>query len=330
MPADSTAVTVVVATFNRGCRIAKTIDSIRRQSRTAGEIIVVDDGSTDGTGDWVEGHYPDVRVIRTVNQGTSAARNCGARHATCDLLLFLDHDDELLPGAIETLTDLLRTFAEARAAFADHTYINIASGVSYANHHSAQPAFARLRRVESRRASGAARLYDRPVYRALLHGNLLQQPWVIYRDTFNALGGFSTDVRYCEDWDIYLRLTARVPVALSDAVISNHYVEGGNLHLAPGQAEMQMLVLRKQLALRKASDLDALITLRSRLAMYYKTAGDTVRRTDRRRALWCYARSFALWPFDHVVAIRTLWWLLSLPVTAMVFQATPTRFGNRH
>src|SRR5438132_11139477 len=86
---------VVIATFNRGARIGRTLDSALGQSISPSEVVVVDDGSTDGTGEWIERQYPSVRVVRSANGGTSAARNRGAAEATGELLLFLDHDDEL-------------------------------------------------------------------------------------------------------------------------------------------------------------------------------------------------------------------------------------------
>src|SRR5205823_11195006 len=134
-----------------------------------------------------------------------------------------------------------------------------------------QPAFARLRQIPARRTLPQGRLYGgRAVYYALLHGNLLQQPWAIDRQTFLQLGGFAPEVRYCEDWDLYLRVAYSVPLALSDRVISRHLVDGANLHLASGQAEMHRRVLLRQLGRRRCWELRALWVLRRRLGMAYK------------------------------------------------------------
>lgn len=295
------SVSVVIAAYNRGPRIAPTLDSVRRQTDPPDEVIVVDDGSADDTAGWVRHHYPEVRVIACPrNAGTSAARNRGAAEAAAEVLVFLDHDDVLLPHGLSTLRELLAAFPEARAAFADHTFTNRVTGVHFDDHHSAQPMFHRLRQVPVRRMRPEGRLYRREMYDALLTGNLLQQPWAVYRQTFWDLGGFAEDVCFCEDWDMYLRVAHAVPLALSDRVISDHIVEGDNLHLAAGQSGMQRRVLLRQLGQRRWWELRARRVLRRRLGMAYKVEAD-------RSGEWkWYARSFLAWPFDAVVAFRCL------------------------
>jgi glycosyltransferase involved in cell wall biosynthesis len=303
------SLSLIVATYNRGSRIARTLDSVLAQTCLPDEILVADDCSTDGTGDWVREHYPTVRVVRTpANLRTSGARNFGAAQAVGDVLMFLDHDDELLPNAVETLLSLRAEFPEARAVHADHTYVNLVTGVRYPDHHTAQPAFHRMRRIPVLRRTPFGRLYGRPLYYALLRGNLLQQPWAIDRDFFQRLGGFAVDIRYCEDWELYLRVTRAAPVAVSDRVISHHYVEGGNLHLCPDQAVMHQRVIRRRLRDEGFRNPRATGILHRRLAGYLKMDGDRARFTDLPRAWRCYVRSFLHWPFDHVVAARCLLW----------------------
>ena len=314
-----TPLSLIIAAYNRGPKIAMTLDSVLKQTIIPDEIIVVDDCSPDGTGEWVSAHYPQVRVLRTEkNIRTSAARNLGARTAMGRTLMFLDHDDELLPHAVETLLELRTAFPEARAAFADHAYINFVNGVRFADHHSSQPAFARLRTVPVLRASAFGRLYGKSLYFALLRGNLLQQPWVIDRDFFHQLGGFAEEIRYCEDWDLYLRAVRAGPIALTDRVISNHYVEGENLHLHSDQATMHLRVLERQLRRERFRSPRATLILRRKLAGYFKASGDQLRAENLGLAWRHYARSFWNWPFDLVVAGRLLLWPLS-----MIFRRHP-------
>lgn len=309
-------VSVVIGTYNRGSLIATTLDSVIAQTHRPTEIVVIDDGSTDGTGDWIRAHYPDVRTISVVNGGTSATRNRGAEHATGDVLVFLDHDDWIMPHAVETLLGLLARFPRARAAYADHELKNVVDGEHFANHHTAQPAFHRLRDVPPLEADGTERVYGRELQHALLRGNLLQQPWAIYRNDFLALGGFDPAIRYCEDWDLYLRVTGRFPIALTDRVISVHYIEGQNLHRAAGQEIQHMKVIRKHLASGQLDGADRRI-LKRRLANYYKTQGDHLRGAGEPGGWHRYVRSLGTWPFDPVVIVRCLAWMPGAIVDAV-------------
>ena len=317
--------TLIIATYNRGSRIGATIDSVLAQSRVPDEVVVVDDCSTDGTGDWVCEHYPTVRVVRTPrNLHTSGARNFGAHSATGDVLVFLDHDDILLPQAVETLTGLLREFPEARAAYADHRYVNTVSGVTHPDHHTSQPAFHRIRQVAVTRETAAGRLYQRPMFYALLKGNLLQQPWVVYRDTFLSLGGFAEDVRFCEDWDMYLRVVRSHPVALTDAVISDHIVGCENLHLSPNQVGMYRRVLQRMMRAEPLNPRVVVPAART-LAHFAKADGDTAASNG---AAWrAYMRSFTYWPFDYVVAARAL---ILLPLKLLTGRRKPQPSVESH
>ncbi|MBY0229825.1 MAG: glycosyltransferase [Gemmataceae bacterium] len=302
---------LIIATYNRGTRIAPTLDSVLAQTARPEETLVVDDCSPDRTGDWVAQHYPAARVVRPErNGGTSAARNFGAKAAAGDVLVFLDHDDLLHPHAVATLLDLLAAFPEAHAAFADHVYDNKATGTRFPDHHSSQPAFHRMKAVPVLRSSPAGRVYGKPMYHALLWGNILQQPWAIRRETFLALGGFAEDVRYCEDWDLYTRLAQRFPVVVSDAVISDHVVEGENLHLAPGQEEMHERVLLRRWKDAGPLDFRAGSIVRRKLGLLYKGWAD--RAPDKRSAWALDVRSALCWPFDLTCTLRAVLGLVGL------------------
>lgn len=102
---------VIVALYNNRVFIRDCIDSLYQQSLSDDEfeVIVVDDGSTDGGGDWVEQHYsnhPNLRVVRhEVNKGLGEARNTGLREAKGDYVHFIDADDFILSGAYRYFID---------------------------------------------------------------------------------------------------------------------------------------------------------------------------------------------------------------------------------
>ncbi len=85
-------VSVVIPTHNAGAVIAEALQSVRDQTRPAGEIIVVDDGSTDNTHDMVKA-FKSAVLLRQSRQGAAEARNAGVRRATKPYLAFLDADD---------------------------------------------------------------------------------------------------------------------------------------------------------------------------------------------------------------------------------------------
>jgi glycosyltransferase involved in cell wall biosynthesis len=93
---------VIIALYNKARYIARTVDSVLAQTFAEFELIIVDDGSTDGSGDIVRRYTdPRVRLIVQSNAGPGAARNTGMRQATSTLMAFLDADDIWLPTFLE-------------------------------------------------------------------------------------------------------------------------------------------------------------------------------------------------------------------------------------
>lgn len=105
-------VSVVIPTFNRALQVSEAVHSALAQTYSNCEVIVVDDGSMDGTKDSVQeiirsskGNAIQVRYVRQTNQGQSAARNRGIREAQGDWIAFLDSDDVWLPEKLERQVD---------------------------------------------------------------------------------------------------------------------------------------------------------------------------------------------------------------------------------
>ena len=95
---------VIIPCYNAGLYLAQAVSSIRKQQTSFSlitEIIVIDDGSTDGCVEHLQGS--DLKILHQDHQGASAARNYGMKEATGDYLLFLDADDVLVNDAIELL-----------------------------------------------------------------------------------------------------------------------------------------------------------------------------------------------------------------------------------
>jgi glycosyltransferase involved in cell wall biosynthesis len=101
-------ISVIIPCYNAEPYVAQTIRSVLEQTRPADEVIVVDDGSTDGSVEEVRQFGDRIRLLTGRNGGASPTRNKGLAHATGEALMFLDADDVLGPRALEALVDALR------------------------------------------------------------------------------------------------------------------------------------------------------------------------------------------------------------------------------
>ena len=103
-----TTVSVVIPAYNAAGHIRRALDSVLAQTRPADEIIVVDDGSTDSTGELVRQYGDKVKCITQENAGVSAARNAGIKAAACGWIGLLDADDEWQSEYLEGQTQILQ------------------------------------------------------------------------------------------------------------------------------------------------------------------------------------------------------------------------------
>ena len=100
MPDVPPGVAVIIPCYNAGRTLAQTIESAIRQPGLT-ELVVIDDGSTDGSADIARHYLPADQVLVGPNRGVSSARNRGIAETRSEWLLFLDADDLLTPGTIE-------------------------------------------------------------------------------------------------------------------------------------------------------------------------------------------------------------------------------------
>ncbi|MDB5691067.1 MAG: glycosyl transferase family 2 [Alphaproteobacteria bacterium] len=101
-------VSVILPVFDRAGSIARAIESVLAQSYGHVELIVVDDGSTDGTAAILEAYRGTAAILRQANGGAYAARNLALRHATGEHVAFIDSDDAWLPHKLERQVPLMR------------------------------------------------------------------------------------------------------------------------------------------------------------------------------------------------------------------------------
>ena len=116
-------VTIGVSAYNRKDYLQECLDSLLAQSYPACEIIVVDDGSTDGTGAMMQEKYPQIKYVYQENAGDAAAKNHAAQLAQGEYIVFNDSDDVFLPDAVERLYNAIKD--KGKSAVSYGTYITI-------------------------------------------------------------------------------------------------------------------------------------------------------------------------------------------------------------
>lgn len=116
MTKDST-ISAIIPVYNGRSHIGEALDSVLGQTRPVDEIIIIDDGSEDGTGDWVRKRYPGVRCLSFGHGGIARARNRGVTEARGFLVAFLDADDLWTPEKIAIQEAVFKKSGNLEAVF---------------------------------------------------------------------------------------------------------------------------------------------------------------------------------------------------------------------
>lgn len=180
---------VIIPTYNRLNYLKSCLKSVREQVTPPHEIIIVDDGSTDGTLDWV-GQQGDCVLLGQENGGPGAARNAGARRATGDYLAFLDSDDLWLPWSLSTFERVILDCERPSLAFA--SFVDFADPTTLSN-------TAQMRDAQVSRHPNFLSTSDLGYFAGA--GMML-----VERSAFVRSGGFVEDRMNGEDHDLALRL----------------------------------------------------------------------------------------------------------------------------
>ncbi|MCY4228684.1 MAG: glycosyltransferase [Gammaproteobacteria bacterium] len=187
-------ISVIIPTHNRRRLIGRAIHSVLAQTCPVCEILVVDDGSTDGTDEMVVADFPQVRLIRQANRGVSSARNTGIVQSCGDWLAFLDSDDQWLPDRLKRQVETLSQNPGAQVIHTDEIWIRGGKRVNPGSRH--------------RKPSG------------WIFNNCLRlccvspSSTMISRTVFDEVGSFDESLPVCEDYDLWLRMSTRYPFHL--------------------------------------------------------------------------------------------------------------------
>jgi len=222
-------VSVIIPTYNRGWTLQAAIDSVLAQTYPDFELVVVDDGSSDDTARILSAYGPEVKRVRQANAGVSAARNTGIRTTRGQLIAFLDSDDRWLPDKLKVQVDFFRAYPEALICQTEETWIRNGKRVNPKKVH--------------KKPSG--RIFKASLALCLVSPSAV----MLSRSLFDEVGGFDETFPACEDYDLWLRISARHPVYLIETplIIKN----GGHpdqLSRMPGLDRYRIAAIQKIVA----------------------------------------------------------------------------------
>jgi len=189
-------VSVIIPTFNRAHILGEAIDSVLSQKYKNLELMVVDDGSTDETKGVVSSYIPRLTYIYQEHHGVSAARNRGITHAQADYLAFLDSDDLWLPNKLYLQMELMQNNPKALICYTEEIWIRRGVRVNPMKKH--------------KKFSGMIFEHCLPLC------TISPSSALITRSLLEEVGGFDEGLEVCEDYDLWLRISARYPIYLID------------------------------------------------------------------------------------------------------------------
>ena len=202
-------VSVIIPAYNAERYLREALDSVMAQTYGDVEVVVVDDGSTDGTREIVRGYGPAARLIEQANAGPSAARNRGVREAGGELVAFIDSDDLWLPEKLALQVPLFDAERRVALVYCHCDRMN-ADGETLPTPHPPRP-------------------QGRVFLDFLLRNHCPTSGAVVRRDVFLEMGGFPEDMIWAEDWHLWLRVARRYDFAAVEEVLVRHRVHGGAL-----------------------------------------------------------------------------------------------------
>ena len=184
-------VSVVMPTYNRADFLPEAIESVIAQSYEYWQLIIIDDGSTDDTKSLIASYLQDSRILYYYqkNQGQSVARQKALTLADGEFVAFLDSDNRWFPDRLLECVTTLNTKPEYAIAYADGVLID---------EHGATISTRNMRR------------YSGNITNELLKDNCVSMnTTLVRRDALEDIGGFRPEVRRADDYDLWLRLSAK-------------------------------------------------------------------------------------------------------------------------
>ena len=197
------SISVVIPTLDRRYTLPRTLDSVLNQTLPPDEIIVVDNGSTDGTSSMLKTNYPDVICLQEVKRGVSAARNKGILCANGVWIALLDSDDTWHPSKLEEQLKANRNKPGHRLIHTDEQWYKRGKRVNQLMKHKKRGGY---------------------IFKDCLKLCCISpSSALIEKSLFQNIGQFDEDLPVCEDYDLWLRVSAQEPILYVDQPLTIKY-----------------------------------------------------------------------------------------------------------
>src|SRR3990167_6847794 len=188
-------ISVIIPTFNRKILLERALRSVLAQKRASFEILVADDGSSDGTAAFLREEFPAIQVLSwRENHGPSYARNRAVEAAAGHWITFLDSDDEWLPSKLNAQADFFKAHPDMRICQTEEIWIR--NGV-------------RVNPMKNHRNAGG-NIFENGLPLCVISPSAV----MLQKTLFEETGGFDEALPACEDYDLWLRIAAEYPVGL--------------------------------------------------------------------------------------------------------------------
>jgi len=215
-------ISAVIPTYNSAAFIADAVGSIRAQTRPVDEIIVVDDGSRDDTAMVVQRLGGGLHYLSQANAGPSAARNRGIEAARGDLIAFLDADDQWTRTKIEQQLAVMEQNPAIALVAGDMAEIDLQDNITATSILSKHSLLDNFKDLASRPIPNALAL--------LLKVNFIPTGTVLaMRAALEEAGGFTTDIRYGEDLELWAKVAAQHAIVCLPEVLMLRRQHGENV-----------------------------------------------------------------------------------------------------
>ena len=204
------SVSLIIPTLNRSKFLKRALESVMKQTVLPNEIIVVDNGSTDGTKKMIEKDFDNVNYIFCEKQGVSKARNVGIKSAGKELICFLDSDDEWEPKKIEKQVNFFLKNINCKFLHTNEIWFRNGDHLNQLKKHS----------------KGGGYIFENCLKICCISPSSV----MARKSLFDEYGLFDEDFKVCEDYEMWLRVSAKEEIFfLKDKLVIKHGGHGDQL-----------------------------------------------------------------------------------------------------